>query len=598
MDVKETVLIVESKTEWLGIIRQALPKDRFDIQIARTIAEASFALQNRKFTLAIVDPVFEGQAETSGQDGLSLVTRIVLNYPETRVLLVSGTVGREMLRNAPEIPITLPVVTKQNWNQTTFLAAIDEAMKSEHWGPRPPFIEQPESATENEPSTPMPPRPGSGLLHYAGLTGPLSQTGNTGPLNSGLIPPVVGSRPGAPRILIVEGKTEWQQKFAALLEREKFFWRVATDDAEAMERLRLESFHVVLLDLMVGEAGASVTQGKGFPVLEYLISESPKTKVIIASAHVSRSDLAKLFMRYPLKGFIDKNDFNATDLLEAILEQNAGPSLRIQTLGDFRIWRDEKAITDFGDTAAEQLIKILLTRQGEKVSVEELIECLWPGSDPKATSPRLGTVISSARNALEPDLPRPNDSHFILRVGANYQFNTLGKVEIDVEQFRRLISEARQHERQSEPDDALQDYEAARVLYQGDYLPEQRSERWAIQERTALQSLYTTALNRIADIYSSRGRVDLAIEAASRSLQVDAYNESTYRRLMRYHTCNNDRQSAVSVYRTLVKLFSEFFGEEPNTATSRLFQDIEAGTEIDCIEAMYGSGEWRLHEDH
>jgi DNA-binding SARP family transcriptional activator/ActR/RegA family two-component response regulator len=595
MDAKETVLIVESQTDWLGIIRQALPKDRFDIQIARTLAEAAFALQNRPFALAIIDPVFESQSDLGGQDGLSLVTRIIYGYPQTRIVLVSGTVGREMLRNAPEIPATLPIVTKQNWNVDTFISTIDEALSTEQWGPRQPMIEQSDSAANAEPK---PSQPGSGLLKYAGLTGPLTQTGHTAPLHSGLIPPAVGTRPGAPRILIIEGKNEWQHKFASLLEREQYFWRVAADYNEAMERLHLDSFHVVLLDLMIGESGNSVQQGKGFPVLEFLINESPKTKVIISSAHVSRTDLAKLFMRYPLKGFIDKNDFNANDLLEAIREQNAGPSLRIQTLGDFRIWRDDKVKTEFGDLSAEMLTKILITRRGEKVSVEELIECLWPGSDPKATSPQLGLVISSARNALEPDLPRPNDSHFILRMGANYQFNIMGKVDVDAEEFRRLVSEARQHERQSEIDDALKAYEAARALYQGDYLPDQRSERWAIQERTSLQALYTTALNRIADIYSSRNRLDLAIDAASRSLQVDAYNESTYRRLMRYHNCNGDRPSAVMVYKTLVKLFSEFFGEEPNAATIRLYQDIEAGNQVDCVEATYGSGEWRLHEDH
>jgi LuxR family transcriptional regulator, maltose regulon positive regulatory protein len=288
--------------------------------------------------------------------------------------------------------------------------------------------------------------------------------------------------------------------------------------------------------------------------------------------------------------------FTPDDLLQAIQEQLAGPSLRIQTLGDFRIWRDEKAITRFQDVNAERLIKLLITRRGENVSVEELIECLWPGSDATTQIANLGTTMGNARLALEPDLPRPGDSHFILRAGANYVFNTMGNVEVDIEQVRRLVSEGRQHERHAETEEALIDYEAACALYQGDFLPDDRSERWSIQERNTLQSLYTTALNRIADIHARNNRLDLAIKAATRSVEVDSYNESTYRRLMRYHACNGNQNAAMAVYRRLVKLFSEFFGEDPHALTMNLYKDIEAGVDVGCIEAASGSGEWRLTE--
>jgi DNA-binding SARP family transcriptional activator len=110
-----------------------------------------------------------------------------------------------------------------------------------------------------------------------------------------------------------------------------------------------------------------------------------------------------------------------------------------------------------------------------------------------------------------------------------------------------------------------------------------------------LQGLYTGVLNRIADMYAGINQLDRAIEAADRSLQVDSYNESTYRRLMRYHTCKGNRQKATAVYRSLVKLFSEFFGDEPHAVTKRLAEDIENGKTVMCVEVA--SGEWRLATD-
>ena len=582
MDSKRHILIVEGQEEWMGILRQAIPRDQFEVRSARNYDEAMMALDAQQFALAIVDPVLDGPVANNHRDtannydGLQLLTTLAFNFPQTRLVVVSGSVGREMLRNAPELPRNMPLVLKQNWDRAEFWRTITRLLSGEAWGPPEPQIDQPSAADQGQ----MPVH-----MRYAGLTGPLPATGFTAPLKTGLLPPPVGSRPGKPRVLIVESRPDWQHKLAKLMETEEFFWRVAGDYEMAMERLRLESFHVVVVDLMLGGDNVPISEGQGWHLLEYLVSQHPKTKVVASSGEASRSDVAKLFMRYPIKGFVDKEAFNEAELLAAIREQLAGPTLRIQTLGDFRIWRNNTPITDFGNEYAERLIKILVTRRGENVSVEELIECLWPGAEAKTHSAMLGTTISSARTALEPDLPRPNDSNFIMRNGANYLFNFLANVEVDAEQLRLLVSEGRQHERREESAEALKDYEDARAIYQGDYLPKERSERWAIQERSALQALYTDALNRIADLYAGMDKLDLAIQAANRSLQIDAYNESTYRRLMRYQTCKGNPKAAKSVYRTLVKLFSEFFGEEPGATTQHLFEDINEGRSVACVES-------------
>ncbi|MEP7285328.1 MAG: response regulator [Chloroflexota bacterium] len=583
MNNKQHILIVESHEDWLGILRQALPKEQFEVQTARNYEEAMFALQKQAFALALVDPVLDGTVQTQhinqgGHNGLELLAKMTFDFPNMRVIVVSGSMGREMLRNAPELSATLPLVQKQNWELAQFTALVNRVLTTQDGY----FAE-----AEFEPPA---------ISAPLALTGPLSATGMTGPLSTGLMPPPAGSRPGMSRVLIVEGDLAWQHRLASLMDREGYFWRVAPDYEQGMERLRLETFHFVLLDLMIGEWGMPMTEGKGWPLLAHIIAQAPKTKVIVASGHVTRGDLAKLFMNYPIKGFIDKDAFNEQELLASLHEMVMGPALRVTTLGGFHIWRDDKAVTSFGDNYAERLIQILIARRGENVSVDELTECLWPGTDPKTAYANLGATIGNARTSLEPDLPRPNDSHFILRNGANYLFNLMANVEIDAEQLRRLVSEGRHHERRGEITEALQDYEAARAIYQGDYLPSERFERWAIQERSALQALYTGALNRIADLYAAMDKLDLAVEAASRSLQVDAYNESTYRRLMRYHACKEDRAAAMAVYRALVKLFSEFFNEEPSAVAKQLSEDIEAGRPVTCVEAESATGEWRHTE--
>jgi DNA-binding SARP family transcriptional activator len=350
-----------------------------------------------------------------------------------------------------------------------------------------------------------------------------------------------------------------------------------------MERLKLETFHVVLLDLVLGDHSVPIREGKGWQLLDYLVANSPKTKIIVLSDSATSADVARLFMGYPIKGFIDKRAFNAMELRTIVRDQSAGPTLRFVTMGDFRVLRDGKLINDFGHDLAEKVIKILLARRGESVSVNELIEYIWPGEDPREKYTLLGTIVNAARGALEPDLPRPADSKFIIRSGSNYQFNMIN-VEVDAEQLRQLVSEGRQHERRGEMDTALRNYKAARELYRGDYLPNERLARWTMQERSALQTLYTEALNRMADIFAEVGNLKQAVEAAEQAQQVDSYVESTYRRLMRYYACMGNRDKALLVYRRLVILFSEFFNEDPSPETTQLSRDIEAGREVECVE--------------
>src|SRR5258708_4823903 len=161
---KQLVLIVESQEDWLGILRQSFAKDEFDTVIARNYDEAVFALGSRAFNLAVVDPVLDGPihqaTDQNGQDGLQLLAKLLYEFPETKLVVVSGSVGREMLRNTRELPPTLPLVQKQAWDKTAFITLIRRVLDGASWGPPEPQIEQPADAA---------PLAVSPHINYAGL---------------------------------------------------------------------------------------------------------------------------------------------------------------------------------------------------------------------------------------------------------------------------------------------------------------------------------------------------------------------------------------------------------------------------------------------
>jgi len=565
MDAQRHVLLVGYRDEWLDNFRRAVGDH--EIHLLRTDGERPHFSPEQTFDLAIVDlwldaSLNENDLDNDGtHDALEAILDLSHRFPKLRMLVIGESMGREALQQTPGVPRHVLYANREQYDQTRFTLMVQQmlsgTMTGSTVGVRP----------LGQPSTPLP-----------------------GPL-----PPSIGSRPGRPRILVIEDQPFWQDTLSRLMEDESYFWRVAPNNDQAMARLQLESFHVALFNLTLGDRTSMPRERQGWNLLDYITSRCPKTRLIIIGGHLSSTDVARLFMSFPIKGFIDKSVFNNADLLSLIKQQISGPALKIKTLGDFRILQDGKLISSFGHPLAETAIKILLTRPGEVVSADEMIQYLWPGEDRKSRHASLAEVINAARMALEPDAPRASDSRLILRDGNGYRFDLGANVEIDAEQLKRQVERGRQAEAHSESNQALEAYRTATEMYHGDYLASDRSAPWSIQERTAIQVIYTEALNRMADLYAREAEWDMAIRAANQALQTDPYVEATYRRLMRYHSCRGDKNAAVGVYRALVKLFSEFIDEELNPATQRLFEEIEAGRAVDCVEIS--TGQWRIPTD-
>jgi DNA-binding SARP family transcriptional activator len=87
----------------------------------------------------------------------------------------------------------------------------------------------------------------------------------------------------------------------------------------------------------------------------------------------------------------------------------------------------------------------------------------------------------------------------------------------------------------------------------------------------------------LADAFAALARYREAIVPCELALQKDPLLESVYRRLMRYHACNQDKGQALKVYRDCLKLFEELFGESPTPATRRLYAAIANDEPLDCL---------------
>jgi DNA-binding SARP family transcriptional activator/ActR/RegA family two-component response regulator len=387
------------------------------------------------------------------------------------------------------------------------------------------------------------------------------------------------------RVLIVEDEAEWQNIVSELLADEGHTWRLANTYEGALAQFDQESFNVVFLDMMLQEFDLPVRGGTGWKLLDYLVEQRPQTKIIVLSGRATAGDAARLVRDYPIAAFIDKGEEDVeAQILDAVRQSTRAPSLRIQTFGQFNIWRNGQLIDPWERGQAETVVKLLLTRRaagGRAVSPDELIEWLWPESDPESGLKKLLPLLSNARHTLEPNI-EPRDSNFILRSSWGYYFDLSGDMTWDVLDFRQAVHEGVTQQRLGELEAAIKAYEAARALYAGDFMAEDRYASWAIPQRQALQNEYRDLLAGLADAYARLGCYADAIRAGEAALEVDPLLESVHRQLMRYHYCAGDKGQALKVYRNCAKLFDELFGEGPTPQTKHLFEAISNNAQLDC----------------
>lgn len=535
------ILVVEDRADWHMIVGATLAQEGYTAHATTSYGEALEALNSHRFALAIVDPVLD-TTNRFNRDGLSVIQKIRTLQPDMAIVVMTGSLTRDMQTTLQQLCPDAPVLLKDNWNPADFLVLLRSLLGTP--GKSLPDHSTVIKSTEILPN--MPPLPSQ---HHA---------------------------LGRPRVLLIENRPEWQAIVAQVLNEAGTFWRLAATAQDALHELGAESFHLVILDLKLQSNDVPITSSEGWVLLDYLVETHPSTRVVILSGRARPGDVADLLTNYSIIGFIEKQRFTPQAILEALVQATRAPTLRIQTFGQFRIWRDNQAVTVWERPQAEEVVKMLLVRraqQGRAMSADEIITRLWPDADAHSGRKKLLPLISNARRTLEPDI-EPRDSHFIVRSSNGYFFELGGQVTWDLLTFREHVRLGRQFLREMRREAAIAELEKGRALYVGDFLAEDSYTDWLIDIRREIASDFCDALVELADSYAALQCYSQAIDTCTAALTKDPLREGIYRRLMCLYANNGDKGQALKVYRDCTTLFEELFGETPTLLTRALAQAI------------------------
>lgn len=248
-----------------------------------------------------------------------------------------------------------------------------------------------------------------------------------------------------------------------------------------------------------------------------------------------------------------------------------GYTLRIETLGGFKVWLGDAEIKekDWQRGKAKELFQLLVNKRQQLVSKEEIISVLFRDLDEKTANRDFKVVLNALNTTLEPQRRARTTPFFIQRHGTSYGLNLASGLEIDAVEFESLV---RAGLIESDPQQALSALEKGLELYKGDYLPDRRFEDWSIEERERLQVLFLRGAERLAKCYLERNAYEKAIHWCEKILLSDLCWEEAYRLLMLCHFKLNNRNQAIKCYQKCSTVLERELGVKPMQSTRDLYE--------------------------
>lgn len=261
------------------------------------------------------------------------------------------------------------------------------------------------------------------------------------------------------------------------------------------------------------------------------------------------------------------------------LEHHPGYTLRVQTLGAFRVWRgsEEVAEGDWQRRKARQLFQLLLTHRGRFLQKEELCDLLWPDQSQAQAEAAFKVTLNALCKAIEPARPPQAPSFFVTRREASYGLNPSAAIDLDADRFARLAANGRREAEAGDATRACATLRGALALYQGDYLPDCLYEPWSSEERERLRLLYLSTACDLARLLARQEHWSEVIEVCERILARDNCWEEAYRLTMVAYDRLGNRAQALRAYQQCVRCLRDELDAEPMPETTAVYRDILRG---------------------
>nr|WP_263325156.1 BTAD domain-containing putative transcriptional regulator [Neobacillus sp. Marseille-Q6967] len=260
------------------------------------------------------------------------------------------------------------------------------------------------------------------------------------------------------------------------------------------------------------------------------------------------------------------------DLGASELDTHPGYSIRVQTLGQFRIWLGEKEVSekDWQREKAKELFQLFVTKN-ELMTKDEILQLLWPDLDKKSADRDFKVALNSLHHVLEPARKARAAPFFIIREGVFYGLNPQAVIELDITDFQDWIQKGLHDD---DPVKSIPHLEKALAIYLGEYLPDRRYADWCISKRESMLVYFLRGAEKMAQLMVRRENYDSVIYWCEKIILRDRTWEEAYRLLMYSYYRKNNRPQAIKWYHKCMEVLEEELGVSPLEPTKHMYSMI------------------------
>ncbi len=260
-------------------------------------------------------------------------------------------------------------------------------------------------------------------------------------------------------------------------------------------------------------------------------------------------------------------------------EPDPADRIEVRLLGPLQVRRADGSLVhpqEWRTGKTVDLLRLLATRAGEAVSVDEILEALWPQVDEQRGRGSLRNALGHLRKLLGQGAIERRPDGLVLR-GA----------WVDSAALLALADEARRHARHGRLALAVKVAREADALHLGEFTTHDPDALWAVPVRENLESRFREMTLDAAEHAVELGWMRDGLELGQRALEADATSERAYRVLMRAYTGLGETERALRVYERCRAVLAEDLGLDPSPQTRALHLEILSSEPHDAPPAPF-----------
>jgi DNA-binding SARP family transcriptional activator len=253
-------------------------------------------------------------------------------------------------------------------------------------------------------------------------------------------------------------------------------------------------------------------------------------------------------------------------------------------------------LVDLGAPKQRALLALLVSRVGQPVAIDVIVEELWTGRPPPSAITSLQAYIANLRRVLEPDRAPRTPTTVLRTCGRGYLLDSR-VVEVDVHRFDQHAAAGQEALDRGYPQQALSEFEAGLALWRGQAYAEVADATYVVPAAVRLEELRLSVIEGRCAALLGMGAHALAVAELEAFTQAHPLREYAYE-LLGLALYRAGRQAdALAALRANQKRLAQELGIDPGPALQRLEREIlNQAPELDWHHPQPRTSQWTGHE--